>query len=50
MGSWVIENVLFKVMPVEGHGISAFEAALIHGDTLRERGLDPGRDIAEIAN
>ena len=49
MGSWVIENVFFKVMPVEGHGISAVEAALVHGDTLRARGLDPGRDIAEIA-
>ena len=48
MGSWVVENVFFKVMPVEGHAISAVEAALIHGDTLRARGLDPGRDVAKI--
>ena len=48
MGSWVIENVFFKVMPVEGHGISAVEAALVHGDTLRARGLDPSQDVAKI--
>ena len=49
MGSWVIENVFFKVMPVEGHGISAVEAALIHSDTLRSRGLDPSQHIAKVA-
>ena len=49
MGSWVVENVFFKVMPVEGHGISAVEAALVHGDTLRAQGFDPGRDVAEVA-
>lgn len=49
MGSWVVENVFFKVMPVEGHGISAVEAALVHGETLRARGLDPGWDVAEVA-
>ncbi len=46
--SWVIENIFFKVMPVEGHGISAVEAALIHNNLIRERGLDPRRDIANI--
>ena len=46
--SWAIENIFFKVMPVEGHGISAVEAALIHGNLIRERGLDPGKDIASI--
>ena len=46
--SWAIENIFFKVMPVEGHGISAVEAALIHGNVIRECGLDPGKDIANI--
>ncbi|KAL6715300.1 hypothetical protein ACLMJK_007565 [Lecanora helva] len=49
MGSWVIENVFFKSMPVEGHGISAVEAALVHSQTLRARGLDPVRHIARVA-
>ena len=49
MGTWVVENVFFKVMPVEGHGISAVEAALVQGERLRARGLDPGRDVAEVA-
>ena len=49
MGSWVIENVFFKVMPIEGHGISAVESALIHSERMRVRGLDPSKDIAKIA-
>lgn len=40
-GSWTVRNVLFKVMPVEGHGISAVEAAMVHLGRLRERGLGP---------
>ena len=40
-GSWAVRNVLFKVMPVEGHGISAVEAAMVHLGRLRERGLGP---------
>lgn len=39
--TWTVRNVLFKVMPVEGHGISAVEAALIHLNRLRARGLGP---------
>lgn len=46
--TWVIEHVFFKVMPVEGHGVSAVEAALIHGRTLQARGLMPDKDIAKI--
>ena len=46
--SWAIENIFFKIMPVEGHGISAVEAALIQGNLIRERGLDPVKDIANI--
>ena len=41
--SWVIQNIFFKVMPVEGHGISSVEAALIQGKRLRERGYEPGQ-------
>ena len=46
-GTWTVQNVLFKVMPVEGHGISAAEAALIVIGQLRMRGLSP-EDIAKI--
>ncbi|GFF28185.1 2-methylcitrate dehydratase [Aspergillus lentulus] len=40
-GVWTIQNVLFKVMPVEGHGIAAVEAALVQLGKLRARGLGP---------
>ncbi|KAF9890771.1 hypothetical protein FE257_005640 [Aspergillus nanangensis] len=33
--SWAIQNVLFKTMPVEGHGIAAVEAALTQSRRLR---------------
>lgn len=46
-GTWTVQNVLFKTMPVEGHGISAVEAALIHLGRLRARGLGP-EHIAKI--
>lgn len=46
-GTWTVQNVLFKVMPVEGHGISAVEAALVQLDRLRARGLSP-KHIARI--
>jgi 2-methylcitrate dehydratase len=47
-GTWVIENVFFKLIPAEGHGISAIEAALQLVARLRERGLDPVADIKKI--
>lgn len=28
LGNWVIENVFFKVVPAEGHALSAIEAML----------------------
>lgn len=46
-GTWTVRNVLFKIMPVEGHGISAVEAALVQLDRLRARGLGPD-DIARV--
>ena len=49
MGSWTIENIFFKVMPVEGHGISATEAALVQGSRIRGKGLHAGKDIATVA-
>ena len=47
-GNWVIENVIFKVMPVEGHGIAAVQASLQHGKILRARGLMPEKHIKKI--
>ncbi|KAH1654176.1 hypothetical protein KXX16_002592 [Aspergillus fumigatus] len=40
-GVWTIQNTLFKLMPVEGHGIAAVEAALVQLGKLRARGLGP---------
>ncbi|KAJ5083987.1 hypothetical protein NUU61_008566 [Penicillium alfredii] len=34
--SWTIRNVLFKTMPVEGHGIAAVEAALLQLRRLQQ--------------
>jgi 2-methylcitrate dehydratase len=36
--TWAIKNIYFKTMPVEGHGISAVEAALIQRERLQARG------------
>ena len=47
-GTWVIENVLFKVNTAEGHGLTAVEAALKLAQKMRARGLAPERDIASI--
>lgn len=40
-GTWTIQHVLFKVMPVEGHGISAVEAALVQRQQLQHAGMGP---------
>ncbi|GFF12319.1 phospholipase D Active site motif protein [Aspergillus terreus] len=40
-GTWTIQHVLFKVMPVEGHGISAVEAALVQRQQLQHAGIGP---------
>lgn len=47
-GTWTIQNTLFKTMPVEGHGVSAVEAALLQCRRLVEKGLDPIKDIQRI--
>ncbi|THC93908.1 hypothetical protein EYZ11_006626 [Aspergillus tanneri] len=46
-GSWVVENVLFKVSTAEGHGLTAVEAALIVAGDLKRRGRSP-EEIAGI--
>nr|A0A348HAY4.1 RecName: Full=Alkylcitrate dehydratase phiI; Short=ACDH; AltName: Full=Phomoidride biosynthesis cluster protein I [fungal sp. ATCC 74256]BBG28506.1 putative 2-methylcitrate dehydratase [fungal sp. ATCC 74256] len=46
-GEWAIRNVYLKTMPVEGHGISSVEAALIQRERLQERGLGL-KDISGI--
>ncbi|KAJ2995619.1 hypothetical protein NUW58_g1223 [Xylaria curta] len=47
-GSWVMENVLFKVMAVEGHALTSVDATVILHRQIQARGLDPIRDIKEI--
>lgn len=47
-GDWVVRNVLFKVMPVEGHGIAAVEAALEQESRIRERGLSVEEDVVRV--
>ncbi|KAJ5189160.1 MmgE/PrpD [Penicillium cf. griseofulvum] len=48
-GSWTVQNVLFKSMPVEGHAISAVEAAVLQARRFRQRGLsDPIKRIQRI--
>ncbi|KAH9890824.1 putative 2-methylcitrate dehydratase [Xylariomycetidae sp. FL2044] len=47
-GTWVIEHIFFKVMPVEGHAVSSAEAALVHRETLSTRGLHPARHISKV--
>lgn len=47
-GTWTIENVFYKVIPVEGHSISAIEATLIQHKKLQALGLVGERHIARI--
>jgi 2-methylcitrate dehydratase len=47
-GSWVIENIIFKVIVVEGHGIASVEAALSQVEVLRLRNLNGETDITRI--
>ena len=47
-GTWSIENIFYKVVPVEGHSISAIEATLIQYEKLRAQGLAEERHIATI--
>ncbi|KAJ5773902.1 hypothetical protein N7457_008798 [Penicillium paradoxum] len=48
-GSWTVQNVLFKNMPVEGHAISAVEAAVLQARLFRQMGLsDPLKQVKRI--
>lgn len=52
-GTWVIENIFYKVMPVEGHGIAAVEAAVVQAGRLRDcsgssSSIGPVEDIERI--
>lgn len=47
-GTWAIEHIFFKVMPVEGHSISAIEAALIQHARLGKSGYTPDKQIAKV--
>jgi len=47
--TWTIQNVLFKTMPVEGHAVSAVEAALFQLRRLGEMGIsEPVMQIRSI--
>ncbi|KAJ5584364.1 uncharacterized protein N7459_004164 [Penicillium hispanicum] len=48
-GTWTIQNVLFKTMPVEGHAVSAVEATLLQLPHLKGTGLpNPVKQIDRI--
>lgn len=47
-GSWVMESVGFKLFPVEGHAISACEAAITLAKMLRENDIVIEQDIEKI--
>jgi len=46
--TWVMESIFFKLIPAEGHGISAVEAALQLTKLMVANGLNPAHDIARI--
>lgn len=46
--SWVMETVFFKLIPAEGHAISAVEAALQLVEMMAKRGFDAEHDIKTI--
>jgi 2-methylcitrate dehydratase len=47
-GSWVAENIVFKVVTAEGHGLTAAEAAWHLARRVKESDLDATRDIKSI--
>lgn len=46
--SWVMETVFFKLVPAEGHAISAVEAAVQQALVLEEMGLDVTDNIKAV--
>ncbi|KAL9078888.1 MAG: hypothetical protein Q9157_002183 [Trypethelium eluteriae] len=47
-GTWVIENVYFKIVAAEAHGITAIYAALQLCRIFADSGINPRKDIARI--
>lgn len=47
-GSWVMENIFFKIVPAEGHALAAIEAALLLRPELTRRGNSWHEDIEKI--
>lgn len=47
-GTWVMENIIFKVNTAEGHGMSAVEAALLVHQEMQHRHLSPQLHIDHI--
>ncbi|TVY20488.1 2-methylcitrate dehydratase [Lachnellula arida] len=46
---WVIRNIVYKLMPVEGHGLTAVEAILEQKKRMEEEGYsNPAKDIEAI--
>lgn len=46
--TWTIRTMHFKTMPVEGHGVSAVEVALLQRRRLAEKGWDPMQHIKRV--
>lgn len=46
--SWVIENIFFKIVPAEGHALSAIEAMLMIRRHLIAKGADLVEEIIKI--
>ena len=46
--TWVIQNIFFKIVPAEGHALSAIEAMLILRRQLLAQGVDFVKDIEKI--
>lgn len=47
--AWVVQNIFFKTIPAEGHGISAIEAAIKLSVVLRHRNEHACNDIQQIS-
>lgn len=48
LGNWVIENIFFKIVPAEGHALSAIEAMLMLRRHLVAKGTDLVKDVEQI--
>ncbi|CZT10023.1 related to 2-methylcitrate dehydratase (PrpD) [Rhynchosporium agropyri] len=46
--TYVMERVAFKLVPCEGHSLYAIEAMQQQSNRLRQRNLDPDKDVASI--